>query len=172
MPFLKKLLAISVIYSSCLAAEAPLSLNLNQDEDFLSSTKVKSQFFYIGGGINPFPTVSLGYRKLYNSFGSDFSISASRLSVHDLLMLVPGVIYKHLFFPKESWEKMKIGKSVFYLGLDMGFYPFAVNWGGLIGWQFKRKARSDFCEIGINPFLYSDGLLVFPIGSLTYAFMF
>lgn len=168
MFFSKKLFATAVVYSSFLAAEKPPSFSLNPDEDFLSSAKAKSQFFYIAGGINPLPTFSLGYRKLYSSFGSDFSISVSATPV----MPLPGAVYKQLFFTRKSWKEVKSGQSVFYWGLDVGFYPYAVNGGGLFGWQFKRKARSDFCEIGINPLLYSSRLHIFPLGSFTYAFMF
>ena len=181
MFFSKRLFAIAVICSSFLAAEESLSLYLNPDEDFLSSTKEKSQFLYIAGGINPFPTFSFGYRKLYGSFGSDFSISVSTVPLplgrDDVFIApIPGIVYKQLFFTK-SWKRVEPGRSVFYFGLDVGVYPlgeFTVNGGGLIGWQFKRKARSDFFEIGINPILCSEGMdfRIVPLGSLTYGFMF
>lgn len=169
----KKLLAIAVICSSFIAAEEPLFFSLNPKQDFLSSTKEKSQFLYIAGGINPFPTLSLGYRKLHSSSGNDFSISASAMP---FIAIAPGAVYKQLFFTK-SWKEVEPGRSVFYWGLDAGIYPFGaftVNGGGLIGWQFKKKARSDFFEIGINPFFYSNGngFRALPLGSLTYAFMF
>lgn len=175
--FSKKLFAIAVVCTAPLVAQESLP-SLHPDEDFLSPTTDKSQFLYVAGGMNPFPTFSLGYRKLYSSFGSDLSISASAVPLPGgkssaIVVPIPGFIYKQLFFAKKGWKGLEAGHSVFYWGLQTGLYPFTVNGGGLVGWQFKRKARSDFFEIGLAPFLYSNREFnLVPVASLTYAFMF
>jgi hypothetical protein len=140
----------------------------------------RSQFLYVSGGINPLPTISLGYRKLYHSLGSDLSITGSLLPVAGCgkmgVVPLPGVLYKQLFFSQRQWKNFEIGKSSFYVGAQAGVYPllsFTVNMGALIGWQFQRKANSDFFELGINPLIYVNKRVgIFPLGSLTYAFLF
>jgi hypothetical protein len=140
----------------------------------------QSQFLYVGGGMNPLPTVYVGYRTFYSSMGSDVAISGSLApAIMGSTTVIPGLVYKHLFFKQDNWKDLKTGKTAFYIGPQIGVYPFdsfnyvAVNGGAVLGWQFKKKHRSDFFEIGINPILYDgEELQAFPLGGVTYGFMF
>jgi hypothetical protein len=173
MNYCKKVSIAIVGFTSLLTSEEMTSSfpQASQKEIF----EEKCQFFYIAAGVNPLPTLSLGYRMLYGSFGSDISLNGSVYPFFAVLPPVPGILYKQLFFTR-SWKRLEIGRSVFYWGLQTGIYPFGdftVNGGVLSGWQFKRKSRSDFFEIGINPILYNDeGLRLVPLVSFTYGFMF
>lgn len=119
----------------------------------------QSQFFYLSGGLSPLPTVSVGYQKLYGSFGSDVSISGAffpiRQSRGGLLSATaaPSIHYKQLFF----------GGSRSYLGLKTGFYwggdglfgDAAMDFGGVVGFHIKRSKGQDFFELGLSPYVYS-----------------
>lgn len=151
---------------------APIQNLEDSDQD-------RSQFIYLAGGVNPLPTISIGYRKLYKSLGSDISISSSFWPFAACgkrgVIPIPGVQYKQLFFSRNGWRDMKTGSSTFYLGAATAVYPFTRSMcvGGLAGWQFKRKSGCDFFELGMNPVAYVDKkIAIVPLGSLTYAFMF
>jgi hypothetical protein len=172
---MKQLFALLLICTTCLSSEEFLphaALPEFEESDSL--------FFYVSGGVNPLPTVSLGFRTLYNSLGSDLSISGSLFPIAACgkmgVFPIPGVLYKQLFFTGRGWQNLAPRTSAFYLGAQTGAYyvgDLALNMGGLIGWQFKGKNHSDFFELGINPVVYTNKKFdIMPLGSLTYAFMF
>ncbi len=164
----KLLLILCTVFA--IADELPL---LEEEKDL-------AEFVYFSGGVNPLPTVSVGFRKLYSSMGSDISVSGSFFPTQACgkfgVVPIPGLNFKQLFFMGKGWQKLERGSSAFYLGVQTGIYPLgdlSVNLGALTGWQFKRKNRSDFFELAINPILYTNRKLrLAPLASLTYAFMF
>lgn len=176
---MKKLLLFSLIgISSLIAEELPPVPNFEATSSLVE--KERSQFVYFSTGVNPLPTFAAGYRKLYNYFGSDLSLSLSLFPVFCCgkkmgIFPIPGINYKQLFLGM-GWKSLATCNSVFYLGAETAIYPLGdltVNAGGLLGWQFRREKRWDFFEIGMNPLLYTNKRFsVMPLGSLTYAFLF
>lgn len=72
--FFKKLLTIGT--SLLIGEEIPFQ----RAEKLPFSEEKQSQFFYLSGGLNTLlPTVSIGYQKIYGSFGSDVSVSGSKI---------------------------------------------------------------------------------------------
>ena len=117
---MKKIVIAALLCTSLLVGEdlffPPLFTDPSREELILPEED-QSKFFYAAGGINPFPTVSLGVRTIYGHFGSDLSLSASLV-----LIPVPGLVYKQLFFAGKDWQECKQGHSAFYLGPQVGVY--------------------------------------------------
>lgn len=152
------------------------------DEDGVSHHR-----FYFSAGLNPFPTVYIGYRGFYHGYGSDLSIFGSAvplfgdgpLGTGDFWLPIPGLEYKHLFFTENSWQKFRAGKAAFYVGIGAAILPVGLNPEGVIGWQFNHLGKLDFFEIGTHA-LYitiSDrrvkvDTMPFSLVSLKYGVMF
>lgn len=178
----KKFVVFALFCASFLAGEEYPSIPdlSNLEGESLLPEMERSQYLYLAGGLNPFPTVSLGYRKLYCSMGSDISLCGSAFPMPGCgkmgAVVVPGAVYKQLFFSAKDWQKLEAGKTAFYWGAQTGVYylgDMAVSLGGLAGWQFSRKKGSDFFELGISPLIYIDKRVVpAPLFGLNYAIMF
>ena len=176
---MKKFALLMLLCAAVLTGEefSPTLPELKEEECPLP-LKDQSRFIYFAGGLNPLPTLSLGYRKLYGAFGSDFSISGTAVPIftcHSGVVVVPGLLYKQLFFTGRGWQGLEPGSSAFYIGPQAGVHVWGgvtTTFGALIGWQFKRKHHSDFFELGTTPVIIDRGLVALPLFSINYAFMF
>ncbi|MES2273430.1 MAG: hypothetical protein V4487_04505 [Chlamydiota bacterium] len=185
---MKNFILVFLIGTSSLIGEETSFYPLPQSAEKLTFLEEQqSQFFYFSGGLTMLPTVSVGYRKIYGSFGSDFSISGSVLPRIGGFsgFVMPGAHYKQLFFPGNG---LQTRKSAFYLGAKTGLYAgfsrfndaeLFADLGGLGGIQIKRKKGYDFFEAGLSPVIYcfdkghrGEFFLLVPLFSISYGIMF
>ncbi len=166
----------------CLVACASLlggrESSFQYDEKLLSVEEGKTHFFYLAGGVDVLlPTISIGYQKLYGSFGSDLSVSGSFFPGLKTRWgpvkptVLPSVQYKQLFF----------NNSGHYCGLTTKTQWIdgnIVSVGAVTGRHLKRKKGKDFFEAGVTPFCYSfsnslvgEGVSLCPFFYLSYGFM-
>lgn len=179
-----KILSFLTIFSSFLFANTlplpPLQEAPPQEFSGTISEKNKSAFLHLSFSLIPLPTTEIGYRMLYNRIGSDIALSVTLLPwgcCHETIIIpLPGITYKQLFFCSKPWQNVSVGHSSFYLGARLGIYPLVktYNAGALAGWQFRHKNRSSYFEMSCNPLLLAWHEFNFkaPLASLTYGILF
>jgi hypothetical protein len=173
---MKNLALISLIGFSLLTGEETSFQPISQlTENLPSSEEKQTQFLYLSGGVTSLcPTVSIGYQKVYGSWGSDISVSGSYLPLGGYITAFPSIHYKQLFFrTPTSYFGLKTG--FYWSGSGLAHQQDFFDFGIVGGNQTQRKKGKRFLEAGICPFLYAPWrtkqFFLYPAFFISYGIM-